>query len=1037
MRRFKAIQIYLLLILILSVSFIAGCGGGGETGHWLPSRVLSIAVTPATASIPMGAPQQFVAVATYSDGTSRDVTATSIWSSAVTGVATINSASGLAVGVAIGTSVITADFDGKSGSANLTVTVAALSSIAVTPLTASTPMGLTKTFVATGTFTDGTTRDISNIATWSSGTVAVATVVSPGVATGQSIGTATITATSGGKSGSATLNVTAATLSSIAVTPVTATTPMGLTKTFVATGTYSDGTTLDISNTVTWSSGALAIATIVSPGVATGRSVGTALITASLGTKSGSATLSVTAATLSSIVVTPATATTPMGLTKTFVATGAYSDGTSVNISNTVTWSSGATAVATVVSPGVATGHSVGTATITATLSGRSGSAALTVTPATLSSIVVTPLTATTPMGLTKTFVAMGAYSDGTSVDISNLVTWSSGATAVATVVSPGVATGLSVGTAAITATLSGKSGSATLSVTPATLSSIVVTPLTATTPMGLTKTFVATGAYSDGTSVDISNLVTWSSGATAVATVVSPGVATGLSVGAATITATLSGKSGSATLNVTAATLSSIAVTPLTATVAIGGTQTFVAKGTYSNGSIVDISNLVTWTSGALAVATVVSPGVATGLSGGTATITATSGAKSGSGVLTVLPASVTLNSIAVTPLTATVAIGGTQTFVAKGTYSDGSIVDISNTVTWTSGTLAVATVVSPGVATGLSGGTATITATSGAKSGSGALTVLPAAVTLNSIAVTPVAPSVAIGYTQAFVAMGTYSDGSIVDITNIVLWSSNNLPVATVLSTGVATGLSAGIATITATSGTKSGFGTLTVDAPLGPPAVILGLAGNFAGLSKAGITDVPSSAIIGSIGASPISGAAIGVTCPEVTGTIYAVDAAGPAPCAVIDPVMLTTAVQNLQDAYTDAAGRPAGVGPNLNLGAGTVAGQTLVPGTYTWGSNVTITTDLTLNGGPNDVWIFQITGTLDLSSNKQIILTGGALPKNIFWQVAGAVTLFPGSHFEGTILAQTNIAMQTGASMNGRLLAQTGVSLQQNAVTIPEP
>jgi hypothetical protein len=227
---------------------------------------------------------------------------------------------------------------------------------------------------------------------------------------------------------------------------------------------------------------------------------------------------------------------------------------------------------------------------------------------------------------------------------------------------------------------------------------------------------------------------------------------------------------------------------------------------------------------------------------------------------------------------------------------------------------------------------------------------------------------------------------------------------------------------------------FRTL-VTIPSGPPAVGLGLAGNFAVLSKAGITNVPTSAIVGSIGASPITGAAIGVTCAEVTGTIYAVNAAGPAPCTVIDPVMLTTAVSNMETAYTDAAGRPPGVGPNLNLGGGTVAGQTLVPGTYTWGSNVSITTDLTLNGGPTDVWLFQISGTLNLSTGRQIILTGGAQASNVFWQVAGAVTLFPGSHFEGTILAQTNIAMQTGASIHGRLLAQTGVTLQQNAVTIP--
>jgi hypothetical protein len=229
---------------------------------------------------------------------------------------------------------------------------------------------------------------------------------------------------------------------------------------------------------------------------------------------------------------------------------------------------------------------------------------------------------------------------------------------------------------------------------------------------------------------------------------------------------------------------------------------------------------------------------------------------------------------------------------------------------------------------------------------------------------------------------------------------------------------------------------FTTVTV-LPLGPPPVILGLAENFASLSKAAITDVPSSIIVGDLAVSPISGAAIGVTCAEVTGSIYAVDAAGPLPCTIVDPVMLTTAVSNMETAFTDAAGRPAGVGPNLNLGGGTVAGQTLAPGTYTWGSNVTITTDLTLNGAATDTWIFQITGTLDLSSTMKVLLTGGAEAKNVFWVVGDTVTLGTGSHFEGTILAQTNIAMLTGASMNGRFLAQTGVALDQNTITIPAP
>jgi len=221
-----------------------------------------------------------------------------------------------------------------------------------------------------------------------------------------------------------------------------------------------------------------------------------------------------------------------------------------------------------------------------------------------------------------------------------------------------------------------------------------------------------------------------------------------------------------------------------------------------------------------------------------------------------------------------------------------------------------------------------------------------------------------------------------------------------------------------------------------PIGLPPSTLGAAGNFAILTKAGITDVPTSAITGDIGTSPITGAAIGVTCAEVTGKVYSVDAAGPS-CRLTDATLLTTAVANMETAYTDIAGRAAGVGANLNVGGGTVAGLTLAPGTYTWGSNVTITTDLTLNGGANDVWIFQITGTLDMATGKKILLTGGAQAKNIFWQVADVVTLGAGSHFEGIVLAKKNIAMLAGASINGRLFAQTAVTLQSNTVTQPAP
>ena len=213
-----------------------------------------------------------------------------------------------------------------------------------------------------------------------------------------------------------------------------------------------------------------------------------------------------------------------------------------------------------------------------------------------------------------------------------------------------------------------------------------------------------------------------------------------------------------------------------------------------------------------------------------------------------------------------------------------------------------------------------------------------------------------------------------------------------------------------------------------------VNLGIAGDFAILSKTGITDVYKSTITGDVGSSPITGAAILVRCTEVVGTIYTVDAAGPLPCSVTNATRLTTAIGDMQTAYTDAAGR---TNPDfLNLGAGNIGGKTLTPGLYKWTSALNIPTDITISGSPTDVFIFQVAGTLKLSSAVRMTLTGGVQAKNIFWVVSDAVTCGTTSHFEGNILGMTGINLQTGATINGRMLAQTAVTLQMNSVTKPQ-
>jgi len=251
----------------------------------------------------------------------------------------------------------------------------------------------------------------------------------------------------------------------------------------------------------------------------------------------------------------------------------------------------------------------------------------------------------------------------------------------------------------------------------------------------------------------------------------------------------------------------------------------------------------------------------------------------------------------------------------------------------------------------------------------------------------------------------------------------------------------------TVTVTTGAKNeagfplasdyewSFTTETIILATG--AVDLGAAANYLILSKTGISNISTSDITGNLGLSPaatsyITGLSLTnatgyATSAQVTGKIYAADMADPT------PINLTTAVENMITAYNDAAGRPT---PDfLELGTGNIGGKTLTPGLYKWTSTVTAPSDVTISGSANDVWIFQISGDLLVSSAVNFTLIGGAQAKNIFWQVAGQATFGTTSHFEGIVLSMTGINFQTGASFKGRALAQTAVTLDGNTLILP--
>lgn len=264
----------------------------------------------------------------------------------------------------------------NSNSFNIGVSPPVLRTITITPANSTIQVGLTQTFTAIANYSDGTTEDVSNAASWSSSNISKASMID-NVATGVAAGTCTITATFGGKSGTTNLTIGALVLQSITVTPINLSVPVGLTRQFTATANYTNGSKTDVSNMATWSSSDESKATMAG-NVATGVNEGTSTIKATFLNKSGTASLTVTAPVLQSILVTPTNASIQVGQTQTFTAMAIYSNNSSTNISNTATWSGSNESIATMAS-GVATGIAAGTSTITATFEGQSGTADLTV----------------------------------------------------------------------------------------------------------------------------------------------------------------------------------------------------------------------------------------------------------------------------------------------------------------------------------------------------------------------------------------------------------------------------------------------------------------------------------------------------------------------------------------------------------------------------------------------------------------------------------------------------------------------------------
>ncbi len=396
-------------------------------------------------------------------------------------------------------------------------------------------------------------------------------------------------------------------------------------------------------------------------------------------------------------------------------------------------------------------------------------------------------------------------------------------------------------------------------------------------------------------------------------------------------------------------------------------------------------------------------------------------------------------LASITVTANPASLLINGTQQFVAVGHDASNNVMTISPvwSVVAAGGTISSTGLFTAGTTAGTF--TNTVRATSGTISGTA--TVAVAAGALATITLTPAPVVLPPNAPQQFIAVGRDASNNVIVITPVwsVVANGGTISGGGLFTSGATPGTYTN--TVRATSGTILGSATVNVSAGSVLAPVLMGSAINYVILAKSAVSTVPTSAITGDIGLSPAAATFItgfSLTLPaggafstsaQVTGNVYAPGYALPT------PANLTTAVGDMQAAYTDAAGRTT---PDFTeLATGNIGGLTLPPGLYKWSSAVTIPTNVTLNGSATSVWIFQIAGGLTQSSATQVLLTGGALAKNVFWQVTGVAQIGTTAHMEGVILSQTAIVLATGASANGRLMAQTAVTLAGSTVVEPAP
>lgn len=610
------------LFFVLFLALIAGCG---NESSGLPSQVGEsvgqLTIVPENPSVAAGETLQ---LELKQGGTSIDPSEVS-WFSSDTSVVQVDK-NGVMKGIKEGSAEVTAVYQGQETTVTVTILPPKATGLQVLPQVTSVAGGVVVNFIAQGLYSDGSNSDETQNASWVSSNPSVATV-NLGEVTTDSAGNTTISAEWNGFSASADLTVTDATFSSLNIDPSSLILANGTSGKLTATAIFSDGSSVDVSNQTDWTSDMTGVANVDGTGLVTATGVGNATITGDYDGNTQTAAVNVTSATLSTISVSPATASVANGLTRQFTATANFSDGTSQNVTSGVTWSSSNTGTATIDTLGLASAQNTGTTVITADYQSQTSTANLTVTDATVLSLTIEPDSITVEKGGKANITVMANFSDGTSDDVTSVATVTTDNAAIASINADNTIQAIGVGSANVTAAFnSAQSQPIPVTVTNATVSSITITPDPLSLAKGTSQQLTATAEFSDGTSRDITDDVAWSTANSNLVSVSSSGLVRAIDVTAGTIITADSGDVD-ATLNVavTNATVSSIAVMPNPVTIAKGDSEQLTVTATFSDASTQDVTNQSSWSSSDQNIARVDSTGVVEAVGEGSATLAAT----------------------------------------------------------------------------------------------------------------------------------------------------------------------------------------------------------------------------------------------------------------------------------------------------------------------------------------------------------------------------------------------------------------------------